>query len=187
MGFINRTMIVAQQKKKENIIEYVLYMWQVEDLIRANKLDMSLIDKHIISGYKQDEDLTLEIRDWWSNLCEMMRLENKSEKGHLQINVNTVNDVNRLHNQLLKSPKQMAYQHLYNSMAASIQEFDNKSGNALENEVEICLTAIYSSFLLKLKSQAVSEQTEAAIKTFSKLLSVLAKKFKEEQEGSLQL
>lgn len=180
-------MIVAQQKKKDNIVEYILYMWQVEDLIRANKLDMSLIDKHIISGYQQSEDLTLEIRDWWANLTEMMRLENKLEKGHLQININTLNDVNRLHNQLLKAPNEVAYQHLYNSMAATIQEFDNKSGNNLSNDVEICLTAIYSSFLLKLKNQKVSEQTEMALKNFSKLLSMLAKKFKAEQAGELEL
>ena len=180
-------MIIAQQKKKENIIEYVLYMWQVEDLIRANQLDMALIDKHIIPGYQQSEDVLLEIRDWWANLAEMMRLENKKEKGHLQININTVNDVNRLHNQLLKTPNEVAYQHLYNSMAATIQEFDNKSGNVLENDIEICLTAIYSSFLMKLKNQEVSAQTNDAIKIFSRLLGALAKKYKEELEGKLDL
>ncbi|WP_430810536.1 MULTISPECIES: DUF4924 family protein [unclassified Carboxylicivirga] len=180
-------MIIAQQKKKENIIEYLLYMWQVEDLIRANKLDMGQIDKHIISGYQQAEDTLLEIRDWWANLCEMMRLENKSEKGHLQININTLNDVNRLHNALLKAPNEVAYQHLYNSMAASIQEFDNKSGNALANDIEICLTAIYGAFLMKLKNQTVSQQTDSALKNYSKLLSLLAKKYKAEQEGTLDL
>lgn len=178
-------MIIAQQKKKENIIEYVLYMWQVEDLIRANKLDMSLIDKHIIPGYQQSGDTLLEIRDWWENLAEMMRIENKATNGHLQVNINTVNDINRLHNLLLKSPNEVAYQHLYNSMAATIQEFDNKSGNKLENDIEICLTAIYSSFLMKLKNQSISEQTSSAIQNFSKLLALLAKKYKDEQEGKL--
>ena len=28
-------MIIAQKKRKENIAEYLLYMWQIEDLIRA--------------------------------------------------------------------------------------------------------------------------------------------------------
>lgn len=28
-------MITASQKRKENIAEYLLYMWQIEDLIRA--------------------------------------------------------------------------------------------------------------------------------------------------------
>jgi len=28
-------MIAAQQKRKENIVEYILYIYQIEDLIRA--------------------------------------------------------------------------------------------------------------------------------------------------------
>ncbi|MGL5636915.1 MAG: DUF4924 family protein, partial [Bacteroidales bacterium] len=47
-------MIIASQKKKENIAEYLLYMWQVEDLIRAFKLDMDQIDQKLISQYQVD-------------------------------------------------------------------------------------------------------------------------------------
>ena len=36
-------MIIARRKRKENIAEYLLYMWQVEDLIRANNFDMDSI------------------------------------------------------------------------------------------------------------------------------------------------
>ena len=39
-------MIIARQKRKENIAEYLLYMWQVEDLIRANKFDMDSDQPH---------------------------------------------------------------------------------------------------------------------------------------------
>ena len=42
-------MLIAQQKRKENIVEYILYMWNVEDLIRANGLDMKKIDDAVIS------------------------------------------------------------------------------------------------------------------------------------------
>ena len=42
-------MIIAQKKRKENIVEYMLYMWQVENLIRANNLDMDKIEQTIIS------------------------------------------------------------------------------------------------------------------------------------------
>ena len=28
-------MLIALQKRKENIAEYILYLWQVEDLLRA--------------------------------------------------------------------------------------------------------------------------------------------------------
>ena len=36
-------MFIAKQLKEKNIAEYLLYMWQVEDLLRANELDLSLI------------------------------------------------------------------------------------------------------------------------------------------------
>ena len=43
-------MIIASQKKKENIAEYLLYMWQIEDIIRAYGLDIDQIQKHIINS-----------------------------------------------------------------------------------------------------------------------------------------
>jgi hypothetical protein len=95
-------MIIARAKKKENIIEYILYMWQVEDLIRANGLKLDNIDKNIIAHYNQPADTLLEIRDWWENLLEMMRLEHKEESGHLQVNINVLNDVHQLHMALVK-------------------------------------------------------------------------------------
>ena len=36
-------MYISQQLKKQNIAEYLLYMWQIEDLIRANRFDMESI------------------------------------------------------------------------------------------------------------------------------------------------
>lgn len=44
-------MYTASQKRKENIAEYLLYMWQIEDLIRANNLDIDKIRSSIIDLY----------------------------------------------------------------------------------------------------------------------------------------
>ncbi|MDE6400025.1 MAG: DUF4924 family protein, partial [Muribaculaceae bacterium] len=44
-------MITASLKKRENIAEYLLYMWQIEDLIRANGLDIEKIKSNIIDQY----------------------------------------------------------------------------------------------------------------------------------------
>lgn len=38
-------MIIASRKRKENIAEYILYMWQIEDIIRANSCDIEQIKK----------------------------------------------------------------------------------------------------------------------------------------------
>ena len=41
-------MIIAKKLKEQNIAEYLIYMWQVEDLIRANGCD---IDRLREQGY----------------------------------------------------------------------------------------------------------------------------------------
>ena len=49
-------MFVASQKRKENIAEYLLYMWQIEDLIRANDLDLDKITQNIVAKFNLPEE-----------------------------------------------------------------------------------------------------------------------------------
>ncbi|MFT3740782.1 MAG: DUF4924 family protein [Breznakibacter sp.] len=179
-------MIVAREKKKDNIVEYILYMWQVEDLIRANQLRMDLIDKHIIAKYDQPADTILETREWWENLVEMMKLERKQEAGHLQVNINIVNDIHQLHMALLKKKDEMSYQYHYQMAVPYIQEFEHKSAAPYDNDIELCLTAIYSSFLLKLQGKEVGQGTQEALACFGKFLSLLSARYKLDQEGKLE-
>ena len=58
-------MLIAQQKRKENIAEYLLYLWQVEDLLRACHLDIDMVDKTVISRYEVDDATRHEIREWY--------------------------------------------------------------------------------------------------------------------------
>lgn len=98
-------MIIASQKRKENIAEYLLYMWQIEDIIRAYKLDIDTIDEQIVSKYDVPDDKKKEIREWYESLVDMMRREGVVESGHLQLNKNVIIDLTDLHLALLKSPK----------------------------------------------------------------------------------
>lgn len=180
-------MIIARQKKKQNIIEYVLYMWQVEDLIRANQMDMSAIEANVLNGYNQPDDVLKEIKDWWSNLVEMMKMEGKQIKGHLQVNINTVSDINQLHQRLMHHPNEVAYQHQFKRVIPYLHEFDAKSGKQLTNDIELCLTAVYTSFLLKLKGQELSKGTKEAIAEISQFLKAIAVKYHKEEQGKLDL
>ena len=102
-------MIIASQKRKENIAEYLLYMWQIEDIIRAYKLDIDTIDEQIVSKYNVPDDKKKEIREWYESLIDMMRREGVVESGHLQLNKNVIIDLTDLHLALLKSPKEPFY------------------------------------------------------------------------------
>ncbi len=173
-------MIVAREKKESNIIEYILYMWQVEDLVRAYQLNLDQIKQHVIPQYNIDGELLNETIEWYDNLIESLKIEQKQEKGHLQVIVNQVNDLNRLHSELLNDTKEIAYRHIYNATLPYITEFDKKTGNSVDNEIELCLTGIYSHFLLRLQGKEVSKGTAEAIKAFSSFLAFLGGKYKDE-------
>ncbi|MBR0502995.1 MAG: DUF4924 family protein [Paludibacteraceae bacterium] len=172
-------MIIAKQKKEENIAEYILYMWQIEDIIRGYQLDIDQIQKNIIDQYQQPEEVKKQIRDWYENLIEMMRLEHKEKSGHLQININQVNDLNDLHNELLQNPKEIQYNAQFFKVLPFLIEFRNKLHAGEEmNDVHLALHALYAILLLRLQKKEISKDTQVAIQHISGLLSVLSAKYK---------
>jgi hypothetical protein len=106
-------MIVARQKRKENIVEYLIYMWQIEDLIRAHRFDIERIRRTLIDAYEQPEEIRQEIARWYEELIEMMRSEGIMESGHIQLNKNVVIALTDLHLRLLKDPQETVYGALY--------------------------------------------------------------------------
>ncbi len=69
-------MITASQKRKENIAEYLLYMWQIEDIIRANGLDLAKIESTVIDKYPGlSPQQRKEMTEWYESLIDMMMRE----------------------------------------------------------------------------------------------------------------
>ncbi|MDE5961245.1 MAG: DUF4924 family protein, partial [Duncaniella sp.] len=81
-------MYIASQKHKENIAEYLLYMWQIEDIIRANNLDIDSIKANVIDRFNLDPSQEKEMVERYESLIDMMRRENVEKTGHLQLNKN---------------------------------------------------------------------------------------------------
>ena len=90
-------MFIAKKLRQENVCEYLLYMWQIEDLIRALGLDMDRINDQIIKTYPVSEAEKKELYGWYESLADMMRMENVQEKGHLQLNKNLIIQLNDFH------------------------------------------------------------------------------------------
>ena len=68
-------MFIAQDLRKSNIAEYLLYMWQVENIIRAFDCSLSRIRKEYIERFEYDEEQQEELTDWYGNLIRMMNQE----------------------------------------------------------------------------------------------------------------
>ncbi|MDL2276993.1 DUF4924 family protein [Parabacteroides sp. OttesenSCG-928-G07] len=180
-------MIIARKKRKENIAEYLLYMWQVEDLIRANLFDIERINRQITSQYDQPEEVKAEITQWYMDLIEMMRMEGVMEKGHIQLNKNIIIALTDLHLQLMKSSKEMVYQAAYYKTLPYIVQLREKSGGKEIPEIETCFIAVYGYLLLRMQGKEVSAETMEGVKQISSFLAILSEKYKEDSEGTLNL
>ncbi|TKG96480.1 DUF4924 family protein [Puteibacter caeruleilacunae] len=180
-------MLIAQKKRKENIAEYILYMWQIEDLIRANELDLDKIRRVLVDRYDQPAEVKEEIFTWYKNLVVMMEKERKQKVGHLQVIENLLNDVYEFHLRLMKSNTQPAYNTMYQSATGMIEEFKAKSGDKSLNDVAVCMNALYGVLMLKLQGREVSAATMNAITTFSKFLSGLSKLYLDFENGKFEM
>lgn len=177
-------MLIARDKKENNIAEYVIYIWQLEDLLRAYNLDIEEVEKNLISRFDESPELKSEIKEWYANFIATMKAENVEQKGHCLFIKNTVNDLYSLHLKLLKDPAESTYRELYKKAAPDIAEFQKKGKYFYENEIETMFTALYSLVLLNLQKRKVSEGTKAATQNFSKLLALLASKYHNEEKGN---
>ena len=176
-------MFIAQELRKKSIAEYLLYMWQMEDLIRAYGCSLARIRREYIDRFDYTDEQKDEETDWFGNLIRMMNEEGRRQEGHLQINKIIVKDLADLHNQLMLSGKFPFYNAEYYKVLPFIVELRNK-GDKEANEIENCLDALYGVMLLRLQQKPVSDETESAIKEITTFIGMLSDYYiKDRTEG----
>lgn len=178
-------MYISRQLKQKNIAEYLLYMWQIEDLIRANGFDMEKIRKIVIDPYPISDEEKKELAQWYEDLIQMMHDEGVMEKGHLQINRNIIIWMTDLHLRLLRSPKFPYYSAAYYKALPFIVELRAKGADKDEPELETCFEAMYGVLMLRLQKKEVTEATQKAIKVIGDLLAMLAGYYIKDKKGEL--
>ena len=178
-------MFIAQQLRKKSIAEYLLYMWQMEDMIRAYSCSLSRIRKEYIDRFDYTDEQKAEETDWFGNLIRMMNEEGKRQKGHLNINRIIADDMADLHTRLLESSRFPFYNAEYYKVLPFIVELRNK-GDKHENEIETCLDALYGIMMLKLQNKPITPETDRAIKEITTLVGMLSDYYIEEREKGLQ-
>lgn len=168
-------MFIASQKRKENMAEYLLYMWQVEDLIRANDLDIDKIKENVIAKFGNLTELQKkEMTEWYESLIDMMRREGVVQSGHLQINRNILAELVDLHKALLADPRFNDYSALFYRTLPYIVDLRSRAGNAPEDEIATCFTALYGMLLLRLKGAEISPDTAEAMKQITRFIATLS-------------
>lgn len=179
-------MFIAQDLRQKNIVEYLLYMWQVEDIIRAYDCSLSRIRKEYISRFDYSDEQLEDMTDWYGDLVTMMNQEGKRQSGHLQVNQVVLQQLSELHAQLLQSTKFPFYTSQYYKVLPFIVELRNRSGKD-KNEIETCLDALYGTMMLRLQNKEITPNTSHAIQEITTLLGMLSDYYKKDKEEGLEL
>ena len=178
-------MFIAQDLRQKNIVEYLLYMWQVEDIIRAYDCSLSRIRKEYISRFDYSDEQLEDMTDWYGDLVTMMNQEGKRQSGHLQVNQVVLQQLSELHAQLLQSTKFPFYTSQYYKVLPFIVELRNRSGKD-KNEIETCLDALYGTMMLRLQNKEITPNTSHAIQEITTLLGMLSDYYKKDKEEGLK-
>ena len=118
------------KSKKENIAEYILYLWQMEDYLRA---------------FPQNADATPELHE----LNEMMHREGIMNGGHLALANNALNELEELHAQLLD--EDAMYRASIIRLQPSLNLLKAKTDRPTMSDLEACFTLLYQIMLLHLQ------------------------------------
>lgn len=174
-------MIVAQKLRKQNISAYIIYMFQVEDVIRAYGLDLDRICKEYLPRFQYSPEQIDGQRDWYAGLIRMMQEEGVQESGHVQVVKNTLLLMADRHRELLADPKQPFYSAAYYKALPYIVELRTKGRNKEKDEIENCLDALYGATVLKMQGRELTDETKQALQPISHLLEMLSQLYKSEE------
>jgi hypothetical protein len=169
-------MLIAKKKRKENIAEYILYMWQIEDLLRALNFDRDSIFRTLVEPLDVSEEKKQEVLYWYLGIIDLLKEEKKEDFGHNYHSLHVIGELNALHLSLLENDSK--YKSLFAAAKDDIELFREKSAKKT-SDVEIAFDAIYAKLLLKMKHEQISGETSAAFDRITSMLAYLSAKFHE--------
>lgn len=188
-------MLIADKLRRESRAEYLLYLWQMEDLARAYGLDAGRVDREYLSRLGlSPEDRQAEAA-FMADLCAMMLAEGCRERGHVAIVRGVLQSLSELHQRLLASGRFPYYRAQYYKVLPYIVELRAKGGAAdaadagggATGELETCFSLLYGLMTLRLAHKPVSPGSEAASREVVTLLGTLSDYYKKEEAGELEI
>ena len=148
--------IVRMKSKKENIAEYILYLWQMEDYLRA---------------FPENADATQELHE----LNEMMHREGIIEGGHLALANNALAELIDLHATLLD--EDAMYRAAIIRLQPSLNLLKAKTDRPTMSDIEACLVLLYQIMLLRLQKKEISPETASVQTQATQVLTFLSKAY----------
>lgn len=159
----------ADRIKAAHIVEYVLYLWQVEDLVRAAGFDEGTLRSMVED---QGED---EVR-WLLNYAQIMQREGVREQGHTGEANQALTELAMLHDLLLTTLKDADYRAAHEAAMPFLKELEGKNAQAgvrAMHPIELVCVTLYGWLVLRMSKREVSAETEAAMVAVRNLANAL--------------
>ena len=180
-------MLIALQKRRENIAEYILYLWQVEDLLRAMQFSPEAIYRTLVDRIEgADEQQKENIFNWYMQIVELLRKEGKEEKGHLEHTLHLINDLHNLHLQLQKLPVGEHYRRTYMPLSLELPRLRSLLDDEEMSDTELCFRALYAAILYRIKGERKSA-IEDTLAVISPAIGELAAMYGKVERGEIDL
>ena len=168
-------MDIAQAKRRENIAEYILYLWQLEDLLRALQFSPEAIFSTLIAPRKDIADEQKHVfLLWYMDIANLLHQEGKDEKGHLEHTLHLIGDLHDLHLQLMKLPVGEHYRRTYARLEPELPRLRAVLGNPGMNDTELCFRALYAAMLYRIKGEGEKSAVADTLEFISPVIAELA-------------
>lgn len=181
-------MDIAKAKRRENIAEYILYLWQLEDLLRALQFSPEAVFSQLIAPRKDLEEGQKPVfLMWYMDLANLLREEGKEEKGHLEHTLHLIRDLHDLHLQLMKLPAGEHYRQTFGRLEPLLPRLREVMENPGINDTELCFRALYATMLYRIKGEGDKGAVTDTIAYISPVVAELADLYGKVERGETDL
>lgn len=177
-------MLISQQKFKDNIAEYLLYMFQIEYVIRSSNFDLDLIMDVFVRPTLTDSSYDTEYKNWYSDLILQMRTQGLEKDGHLDSLKEIIIELIYLHNSLLSVVNDEKYLSIVTSAADDLLAFKEKSNFIKRHDIEALLHAMNMKLQMKMRKQVITNDTELAMDKIRAQLAYLSREYGRMKTGN---
>ena len=144
------------RSKKDNIAEYILWLSQMEDYLRA---------------FPEEAERTQELHE----LHEMMHREGIADAGHTNLAKIALGEMEELHSQQMETDA--VYRAAIMRIHPSLNLLKAKTDHPTMSDIEACLLLLYQIMLLRLQKREISAETRQVQQQATEILRFLSRAY----------
>lgn len=179
-------MDIAKEKRDENVAEYILYIWQLEDLLRAMQFSPEAVFTALVAPRDASDEWKLAALEWYMDIARLLEKEDKAEAGHLDHTLHLVTDLNDLHLTLLQQPVGREYRELFQRLAPELPRLRETLGRGEISDTELMFRALYAAMLYRIKG-ANRAASDGVIELVSPVVAKLSDLYHKVERGEIDL